>query len=298
MKQHKALEGKYLQDLKFDPELNKSGFTFWTDRTRAVSLFILLAIVGGIMALNALPLESQPEVKLGIGVTSTVLPGASPETVEDLVTKRLEKEIGKIKGIDKMTSSSKNGISSIIVQFKPEENVTEAIRNLKDQVDSAKKNLPTDAKEPIVQEINMSDMPFWTFTIGGNYDGFTLRKYAQIVKDELEKMDQVSEVRISGGDEEEFHVNYKPTKLEAYGVTADQADAAIKSANLTFPIGKVKIDKYQHIITIDNRFYTLNDLGNIVVAKNGDTGIIRLKDIAKIELGAKTRVTFARVAPK
>jgi multidrug efflux pump subunit AcrB len=66
--------------------------------------------------------------------------------------------------------------------------------------------------------------------------------------------------------------------------------------NLTFPLGKVKIDKYEHVITIDNRYYTQNELENIVVAKNGDTGIIRLKDIAKVELGAKTKVTFARVA--
>ena len=248
------------------------------------------------MALKSLPLESQPEVKLGIGVASTVLPGASPETVEDLVTKKLEKEIGKIKGIDKMTSVSKNGLSSIVVQFKPEEDTTEAIRNLKDRVDFAKKDLPSDAKDPIVQEISFSDTPFWTFTIGGKYDGFTLRKYAQNIKDELEKMDQVSEVAISGGDEEEFYVDYDPVKLETYGVTPDQADAAIKSMNLTFPIGDVKIDKYQHTITIDDRFYTINEVSDIVVAKNGDTGIIRLKDIAKVSIGAVKKVTFARVA--
>jgi multidrug efflux pump subunit AcrB len=168
------------------------------------------------MAIKALPLESQPEVKLGIGVASTVLPGASPETVEDLVTKKLEKEIGKVKGIDKMTSVSKNSVSLITVQFKPEEDITEAIRNLKDRVDFAKKDLPSDAKDPVVQEINISDTPFWTFTIGGKYDGFALRSYAQSIKDELEKIDQVSEARISGGDEEEFHVNYDPIKLETY----------------------------------------------------------------------------------
>jgi multidrug efflux pump subunit AcrB len=66
--------------------------------------------------------------------------------------------------------------------------------------------------------------------------------------------------------------------------------------NLTFPLGNVKIDKYEHVITIDNRYYTRAEIENIVVAKNGDTGLIRIKDIAKVELGAKTRVTFARVA--
>ena len=183
-----------------------------------------------------------------------------------------------------MTSVSKNSVSSITVQFKPEEDTTTAIRNLKDSVDLAKKDIPTDANDPVVQEVSVSDTPFWTFTIGGKYDGFTLRKYAQNIQDELEKMDQVSEVRISGGDEEEFHVNYDPIKLEAYGITPDQADNAIKAMNLTFPIGDVKIDKYQHNILIDDRIYTVNELKNIVVAKNGDTGIIKLSDIATVEL--------------
>lgn len=198
MEHHKSLEGKYLQDLKFDPNLDKSGFAFWTDRMRVVSLFIIMAVVGGIIALRALPLESQPEVTLGIGTVVTTLPGASPETMEDLVTKKLEKEIGKLKGINKMTSSSRNSISAIVVEFKPEENITESIRSLKDKVDTTKKDLPSDAKDPVVSEISFSDTPFWTFTIGGKYDGFTLRRYANMIKDELEKIDQVSEVRISG----------------------------------------------------------------------------------------------------
>lgn len=172
--------------MQFDTDLNKSGFAFWTDKLRVVSLMTIMVVVGGVISLMSLPLESQPEVVLGIGAVTTVMPGASPETMEDLVTKKLEKEISKIKGIDKMTSTSRNSLSSIVVQFKAGEDVDSVIRELKDSVDSAKKDLPTDANDPIVKEISISDSPFWTFTVVGNYDGFKLRKFATTIKDELE----------------------------------------------------------------------------------------------------------------
>lgn len=92
-------------------------------------------------------------------------------------------------------------------------------------------------------------------------------------------------------------MNYDPTKLESFGITADVADAAIKSANLAFPIGEANVGDFKHVVTVDGRFYTTKELENLVVAKTGDTGIIRLKDVASVVLGAKKRTTFARVAP-
>jgi HAE1 family hydrophobic/amphiphilic exporter-1 len=94
---HKAIEGKYLRNLQFDKDLNKSVFAFWTDKLRVVSLMTIMIVIGGTISLINLPLESQPEVVLGIGAVTTTMPGASPETMEDLVTKKIEKEVSKIK---------------------------------------------------------------------------------------------------------------------------------------------------------------------------------------------------------
>lgn len=293
---HKATEWKYLRDLQFDKDLNKSGFAFWTDKLRVVSLMTIMIVVGGTISLMSLPLESQPEVVLGIGAVTTVMPGASPETMEDLVTKKLEKEISKIKGIDKMTSTSRNSLSSIVVQFKAGEDVDSVIRELKDSVDTAKKDIPTDANDPIVKEISISDSPFWTFTVVGNYDGFKLRKYATTIKDELEWMDGISEARISGGSEEEFEVAYDPKKLEQLWLTPADGDNALKTNNVSFPIGDINIDNYKHILSVDTRYYNIGEIEEIIVAKSGETWIIKIKDIAKVQLVAKKRTSLARTS--
>lgn len=293
---HKATEWKYLRELQFDPALNKSGFAFWTDKLRVVSLMTIMVVVGGVISLMSLPLESQPEVVLGIGAVTTTMPGASPETMEDLVTKKLEKEISKIKWIDKMTSTSRNSLSSIVVQFKAWEDVKNVIRELKDSVDTAKKDIPTDATDPIVKEISISDSPFWTFTVAGNYDWFKLRKYATTIKDEFEWMDGVSEARISWGSEEEFEVAYDSKKLEQLWITPTDWDNALKSNNISFPIWNINIDNYKHILSVDTRYYGIWEIEEIIVSKSWETGIIKIKDIAKVSLVAKKRTSLARTS--
>lgn len=292
---HKATEWQYLKQLEFDKNLNKSSFTFWTDKIRVVILMILVVVIWWIISLSQLPLESSPEVVLGIWVATVVMPWASPETMEDLVTKKLEKEIGKIKWIDTMNSTSMNWVSSVIVQFKAWENIKDSMRELKDQVDIAKKNLPEDAKEPVVKEISFSDQPFRIFSVAWNHNWLELRKYATKIKEELESIDWISEARISWWDEEEFEVAYDPKKLEQYWISMSDADQAIKNTNITIPIWNINIENYKHNITVDNRFYTANELSKIVVVNNWDTWNIYLKDIAKVSLKAKKRTSFARI---
>lgn len=101
-------DNKYISQLKYDHKLDTSWFTFFTDKFRVIFLLIIIMIVAGIIALRDLPLESTPEVDLGIISVSTSLPGASPESVEDLIVKKIEKEVSKVRDIDKMTSRSQN----------------------------------------------------------------------------------------------------------------------------------------------------------------------------------------------
>ena len=101
----KTQESLYLEKLTYDPKLDDSWFAFFIDRKRFLFLLIIIIVIAGYLGLKALPLESNPEINIGVGVVSVTLPGGSPEVMEDLVTKKLEKEISKIKGIDTMTST-------------------------------------------------------------------------------------------------------------------------------------------------------------------------------------------------
>lgn len=294
----KSQESLYLEKLQYDPKLDDSWFAFFIDRKRFLFLLIIIIGIAGYLGLKALPLESNPEVNIGIGIVSVALPGGSPEVMEDLVTKKLEKEISKIKGIDTMNSTSMNSVSMISVQFKSDVNIATAMRDLKDKVDLVKPKLPSDAKDPVVKEVSFDDTPIWTFSLAGKYDGFTLREYAKIIQEELEKNTLVSEVNISGGDETEYGVFIDPKKLDSYGITIGIVNTTLQSLNFTIPIGQYDIGSYTHTFNVDERYYTVASLRDLVVAKTGTTGIIRLSDIARVEEVAKKRTTIARLSDK
>ncbi len=158
-------DNKYISKLVYDPELEKSWFTFFTDKFRVILLFIIVFIIAGIIALKSLPLESTPEVDLGIISINVALPGASPESVEDLVVKKIEKNVSKVKDIDKMTSTSQNSFASVTLQFKTGVDMKKALQDVKEQVDLAKKDFPESAKEPTVKELNFRDTPIWVFSL-------------------------------------------------------------------------------------------------------------------------------------
>lgn len=294
----KTQESLYLEKLRYDPELDNSWFAFFIERKRFLFLLIAIICIAGYLGLKSLPLESNPEVSIGIGVVSVALPGGSPEVMEDLVTKKLEKEISKIKGIDTMNSTSMNSVSVISVQFKSDTDIATAIRDLKDKVDLVKPKLPADAKDPVVQEVSFDDTPIWTFSLAGKYDGFKLREYAKIIQEELEKNVLVSEVTISGGDETEYGVFIDPKKLDAYGLTIGAVNSTLASLNFTLPVGQYDIGSYTHAFNVDERYYTVASLRDLIIAKTGTTGIIRLSDIARVEEVAKKRTTIARLSDK
>ncbi|MDD5770488.1 MAG: efflux RND transporter permease subunit, partial [Candidatus Gracilibacteria bacterium] len=287
---------QYLDKLEYDKKLDDSWYAFFIDRKRFTILIILIITIAGWIGLKSLPLESTPEVKIGIASVVIMLPGATPESMEDLVTKKIEKEISKIKGIDTITSTSQNSVSSVVIQFKSNVDTTNAVREVKDKVDELKSKLPSDIKEPIVKEFSFSDSPIWTFSISGDYDSFGLYNYAKIIRDELEKNPLISEVRISGGQETEFLVSIDPKKLESYGLTISQVNTAIQAQNFTFPIGSFDIGDYTHSLTVDERFYNINKLKDVVLTKLGDTGIIYLKDVANVKEAGKKITSISRLS--
>lgn len=291
-------QSKYLQKLKFDEKLNDSWSNFFLTKTRFIVLLVIIILIAGILSAKSLPLESNPEVKIWIGTVVTTLPWASPEMVEDLVTKKLEKQINKIKWIDTMSSTSKNSVSIITVQFLSTKDIATAIRELKDKADLAKKDLPTDAKEPVVTEISLDDSPVWTFTISWKYNWFELYDYAKKIRDEIEKITLVSEARLSGWDQTEFRVELDPKKLDELWLTATTINSAISWLNFTIPIWDLWIDKFKHTVTVDERYFDIETLKNLVISKTWTSWIIYLKDVANVFEAPAKRTTLSRLSYK
>lgn len=227
---------RYLEQLKFKPELKKTWLNFFVSNFRVVILLIFLLTAWGLFSFQRLPLESNPEVKIPYALITTTYPGAAPTDVEELVTKKIETGIAGVKGIKKITSSSTNSFSAVSVEFDTNEDQDSAIRKLRDKLDSIK-DLPEDTTDPELSEISFDDRPILSLSLTGPYDGFTLRNYADKIKDELEKLPGVREVKISGGDEKEFSVEYDPQKLAAFNLSAITINQIIATSNLAIPGG-------------------------------------------------------------
>jgi hydrophobic/amphiphilic exporter-1 (mainly G- bacteria), HAE1 family len=289
-------ESIYLEKLEFDEKLNDSWMAFFIDRTRFTWLIIIVIFVAWFLWLRGLPLESSPEVDIWIAVISTTFPGASPETMEDLVTKKIEKQIAKVKWIDTITSTSMNSVSVIQVQLLSSADKQTAMNDLKDKADLAKSDLPEDAKDPVVKEISLDDSPIWTFSISWDYNGFELYDYAKKIQEELEKNPLVSEVNISWWEQKELWVFIDPKKLQEYGLQLSQVNTSIQNTNMTLPIWDIDVWAYKHSINVDSRFYDLEKLKNVVVAKKWDTWIVYLKDIAEVKESPKKITSISRLS--
>jgi len=291
---HKSSDYQYLEKLEFRPELRKSFLNFFVVNFRVVVLLIVVLAIGGIFSYTQLPVESDPEVKIPIAVVTTVFPGASPADIEELVTKKLETHISGIQDIDKITSNSSNSISSITVEFNADADLDDSIRRLRDTVNNNQDELPDDADDPQVTEISVDDTPIFSMSLAGPYDGLTLREYADDIKEELEKIPGVREVRVSGGDEREIEISYDPEKLAFYGLTTTQTNQAVAAANVLIPGGNFEGEKYNYSLRTDGRFFSAEELRNIPVMHAGNNSIIYLRDIASVQEQSIKRTVYSR----
>ena len=291
---HKSSDHLYLKKLEFRPELRKSWLNFFIVNFRVVILMIILISMWGIYSFMSLPRESNPEVKIPIAVIVTTYPGVGPSDIEELVTKKIESGISGISGIDTISSKSSNSLSAVTVEFGAKEDLDDSLRKLRDQVNSIKNELPEDSNDPIVQEISFDDQPILTLALTGPHDGLTLRKFADNLKDELEKVPGAREVNVSGGDELEFEVAYDPQKLTFYSITPDQANQIIAATNLAFPSGTFKGTQYNYPVRTDSRFFDAKKLANLPIFHTPEGAIVYLRDIAEVKEKSIERSVFSR----
>ncbi|NTW26968.1 MAG: efflux RND transporter permease subunit [Candidatus Moranbacteria bacterium] len=289
-----STDSAYLDKLEFTPDKRNTWLNFFVSNFRVVILLIMLISLWGIYSFTQLPRESNPEVKIATAIITASYPGVSPSDMEELVTKKIETAISGVSGINKITSTSANSFSTVVVEFDAKQNVDDSVRKLRDKLPTIRNDIPSDANDPQVKEISLDDTPIVTFALVGPYDGFTLREYGEKIQDELEKIPGIREVNISGGDESEFEVAYDPMKLVSYGITTDQANAAISATNRAIPAGNFQGSEFNYPVRTDGRFYDAQKLGDIAVLHTAQGAIVYLKDIAKVEEKAIEKTIYSR----
>jgi len=264
--------------------LNKKFFlSSWAiDNRTAVYLITILITLAGFLTYLALPKEQFPEIKLSQIVVQTIYPGTSPENMENLVTKPIEKECKNLTGIKRVTSNSFQDYSVVIVEFQTDVKVDKAKRDVKDAVDKARTDLPKNLpNEPEVKDIDLSEMPILYVNISGNYDLARLKKYADKVKDNIESLKEIKRVDIVGALDREIQINVDAYKMQAAGLTFDDIDRSVAGENVSLTAGELALNNQKRILSLKNEFKTAEQIGSIVV-KNGQGRSIYLRDIADI----------------
>lgn len=271
---------KYLEQLKYRSEDFSGILRGYIGNMRVVSLLIVMLVAAGIFAFMTLPRTSAPQINITIGVVTTVLPGATPEDVESLITIPLEREIDGVDDLDIMTSTSREGVSSIVVQFEDGTDRATASADLQTAVDAVR-DLPGDATDPAVKMIDFEDDPVVRYALTADgVDSASLNQFATELKDELEALALVDRVTLAGAATREVQVMVAPEQLTTLGVSPQVFAAAITAATKSYPAGAIYSDASSFSLTIDREAMTLADLRQSIVRIGGTA--YRLGDIAVV----------------
>ena len=279
--------------------IKEFGPSSWSINNRT-TIFVLTIVItlAGLMAFNGLPKENFPEITIPKIFVSTVYPGTSPANMENLVTKHIENQIKGIAGLKKITSNSYQDYSVITVEFNTDVNITTAKQKVKDAVDKAKSDLPTDLpSEPNVLDINLSELPIMYVNISGDFDLNRLKKYADLLKDKIEGMKEITRVELIGALDREIQVNVDMYKLQAAELSLGDIERAIGYENLTISGGDVRMDGLRRSISIKRSFKSVEELKGLIIKSQAGAPIY-LRDIAEIKDGFEEQKSFARLGGK
>lgn len=269
-----------------------------TNRTSIFIATIFITLLG-ISAYNNLPKESFPDISLPNIYVSVVYPGTSPKDMENLVVRPIEKQCKGIAGVKKIKSNSVQDYANVVIEFNSDVKVDEAKRKVKDAVDKARTDLPTDLpNEPDIQEINFADLPIMYVNIAGHYDLKKLKEFADDAKDNLEALKQVRKVDMIGALEREIQINVDMLKMQAAQITMGDIERAVKYENTTVPGGSVKInDGTRRSLSVSGEFTNVEQLKNLVIQSIHGSPVY-LKDIAEVKDSFKEQESYARLENK
>jgi len=273
--------------------------TSWAIDNRT-SIFIVTAFItlAGIMSYIALPKEQFPDVVVPTIFVSTVYPGASPTDMEQLVTKPIEKQLKGINGVKKVTSSSVQDFSSVSVEFNTNLDVPLCKQKVKDAVDKAKRDLPTDlVADPTVTEFDISEIPIMNVNISGDFSLDKLKDYADAVKDRIEELREITRVDMVGALDKEVQVNIDKYKLNASSLTFRDIENALAFENVTISAGNVDIGGMTRSVSIRGDFKDIEQIKNVLVSSQSGATLY-LKDVAEVKMGHKDQESFGRLNGK
>lgn len=285
----------------FTGKFKNFGPTTWSVKNRtSIYLLMLIVTLWGVNQFVTLPKEQFPDIVIPTIYVQTIYVGNSPKDMENLVTQPIEKQIKGITGakITKTTSTSVQDYSAITVEFGTDVKVDVALQKVKDAIDKAKQDLPTDlTQEPTALEVSFSDQPIMYVNVSGDYDVVRLKEYAEDLQDRLEELSQINRVDLVGAPEREFQINADNNRMQATGITFDNIANAVAGENLDISGGLLQVGNMKRTLQVKGQIKQAGELEKIVI-RNTKGAPIYLRDIATIKDTIKETESYARLDGK
>jgi HAE1 family hydrophobic/amphiphilic exporter-1 len=258
---------------------------------------ILIFLIFGLIAYNRLNLNLQPDVEIPFVTIQTIYPGAGPKEIETLITKRIEDAVSTISQIERIESYSLDGASIIIIEFQLGKDVNVANQETKDKVDEIINNLPTDAKKPIVQKVDLRLFPVVDVVLSGNLDSRQLYEIAdKTLKDRFSQIDGVAKVQITGGQQREIRVQLDNKVVFENNISLPQLTQILQMHNMDIPGGYFQIGNQEYTVRLDGQFHNPESIRELEIPTAfGPKKIRQIADVLDAGKDIRQRATFFNV---
>lgn len=263
-------------------------------RARVVALTLVLILATGAFAYMAIPKESSPEVPIPTIYVVTTLSGISPEDSERLLVEPLETELASISGLKEMQGSAGEGYASVTLEFEPGFDSEEALDKVREAVDRARTELPEDATEPSVNEVNTALFPILTAILSGPVPERTLNALADDLEKRIEGVDGVLEVDVGGARTELLEVLIDPTVFQTYNISFDELINQINRNNRLIAAGAIETGAGRLVLKVPGLIEDLQDVMELPVKVRGDT-VVTFADVATVRRSFEDPSSFARI---
>ena len=261
-----------------------------------VFIFIMILVIGlaGFNAYKSIPREAAPDIQIPLLIVTIPFPGASPEDVESLITNKAEQELQTIKNLKKIKSTSSESVAVLTLEFTSDFDISDARTKVREKMDQIKPDFPSDAEDYQITEINLSEQPLMILNIAGDMGLLGLTDLADKVKEEIEGIPGILEVRRAGGLEKEIRVYVNPEKLNYYNLDLNQVSTSIRSENTNLPGGSVTMGPTKYLIRVPGEFINPEGINEALISAPNQVPV-RVKDLAKVVFGFKEITSKSRL---
>ncbi len=257
---------------------------------------MLALVVLGIFSYRRLAIDMYPDVEIPILSVVTKYPGASPETVEREVSKRIEEVVNPISGVKHVTSSSRESVSLVIVEFNLEVRINEASQEARAKISAIRGDLPQGIEEPIVQKLDFSSIPIISLAVRS--DALSPKDLTTLVEKKVqrrfENISGVGKVDLVGESKREVNVNVDPTRLEALGMGVDEVVIGLQSENVNTPLGRLNRNSFEYPLRVSGKPDVVDRFKTMVIGQRNGRPIM-LSEVAEIRDGIEEQRSLAYV---